>query len=182
VTPAAPRRLLALAAALLLGAAGAGPALAHASLLSSTPTDGSTVTVSAAATVTLAFDNDLDATKSRFDLVDGAGSVVAAGRVGADPRAMTASGLALAPGAYQARWTAVASDGDLTRGVVGFRVVLDGADPSAGAAIATPGASTGSPGSSVADGSSSDVLVPILAAVAVISAAAVVLLRRGRGA
>lgn len=182
MTPAAPRRLLALVAAVLFSGSVAGPALAHAALVSSTPADGTVLPIAGVTSVTLTFDDDLDAAKSRFELVNAAGTVVATGGVGSDPRTMTASGLVLEWGTYQARWTAVASDGDLTRGIVSFQTIQEGGasiGPSAAsAATSSPAPAAGT--TSGVGGSPGDVLLPIVAAAAIVSAVAVVVVRRGR--
>jgi methionine-rich copper-binding protein CopC len=180
---AATRRLVALVAALAIAALAAGTALGHASLVSSTPAEGSSVTASQASTVTLTFDDDLDAAKSDFQLVDAGGATVATGKVGGEPKAMTATALSLAPGAYQARWTAFASDGDLTRGIVSFTVVADGAAAAAGGASAAAPASPDAPTGSAADPSGgAGVAIPIVAGLVIVAVIAGVVLRRGRAA
>jgi methionine-rich copper-binding protein CopC len=178
----AARRPLALAAALALAALAAGTAFGHASLVSSTPAEGSTVAASQASTVTLTFDDNLNAAKSEFQLVDAGGSTVATGKVGAEPRAMTATALSLVPGAYQARWTAFASDGDLTRGIVSFTVVADGAAAATGGAAAAQ-ASPDPASAGAADPSSGvGVAIPIVAGLVIVGVIAGVVLRRGRAA
>ena len=184
VTHAAPRRLLTIVAALIVSSSVSTATLAHASLVSSTPADGATVPITDATAVTLTFDDDLDPGKSKFELVDAGGAIVATGAVGSDPRVMSASGLALARGAYQVRWTAVASDGDLTRGIVSFQTIQEGAvsiGPStASAATPSPAASAGT--APVAGGSPGDVLLPIIAAAVIVAVVAAKVLRRGRAA
>ena len=180
VTTPAPRHrrltaiLLGLAAAWLL----AGPALGHASLVSSDPADGSAVPFPTS--ITLTFDDDLDAAKSQFGVTDATGAVVATGHVtAADTKTMQATGLSLAWGACQVRWTAVASDGDLTRGTVSFSVIQEGALSIAPAASA--GAAPGAPASS-ASSASGDVVLPIAAALVLVAVVGVVILRRSRAA
>src|SRR5512141_462814 len=93
VTVPTSRRLLALVAALAASTLMAGTALGHAALVASSPAEGARVPSGQVRAVTLTFDDDLDATKSQFALVDEGGTTVATGRVGADPRTMTADGL-----------------------------------------------------------------------------------------
>jgi methionine-rich copper-binding protein CopC len=131
VTTPAPRHrhltalLLGVAAALLL----ATPALGHASLVSSNPGDGASVPVPSS--ITLTFEDTLDAARSGFQVVDLRGAVVATGDVVAtDAKTIRATGLTLALGPCQVKWTAIASDGDLTRGTVSFTVIGQGAPSS----------------------------------------------------
>ena len=184
MSPAVPRRVLAPAAAVLAMGLLAGPALGHASLVSSDPADGSAVPISQATSVTLTFDDDLDPAKSEFLLVDAAGATAATGHVGTDPKTMLASGLSLAWGAYQARWTAIASDGDLTRGIVSFQAVGEGAvsiGPSAAAPASGTATSASAPGTSGAT-SASDVVLPTVAGLVLVAVVGVLVLRRSRSA
>jgi copper resistance protein C len=186
VTTRAPRHrrltafLLGLAAAWLL----AGPVLGHASLASSDPADGSSVPFPSS--ITLTFDDDLDAAKSQFGVVDATGAAVATGHVSAsDAKTMQATGLSLTLGPCQVRWTAVASDGDLTRGTVSFTVIQAGAvsiEPTAstGAVSPSPAASDGGAGGVAAR--SGDVVLPIAAALVLVAVVGVVILRRSRTA
>jgi len=139
VTTPAPRhrRLLATLAGFAAAWLVAGTVLGHASLVSSDPAAGAVLATSPT-TITLVFDDDLDPARSSF-AVRGASGDAAAGHVSAtDARTMTASALSLAPGAWEIRWTAVASDGDLTRGTVDFTIAAAG---STVPASASPGAS-----------------------------------------
>ena len=190
VTTPAPRHrrltaiLLGLGTAWLLAGVFAGPALGHASLVSSDPADGSAVPFPA--TITLTFDDNLDGAKSRFDVVDATGAVVATGRVtAADAKTMQATGLSLAWGSCQVRWTAGASDGDLTRGTVSFSVIQQGALSIAPSALALPvspsPAASDAGGGSVA-AASGDVVLPIAAALVIVAVVGVVILRRSRAA
>jgi methionine-rich copper-binding protein CopC len=141
------RRLLVIAAALVVGAIAAPTAvLAHAALVSSTPADGARVSSAQAAVVALEFDEDLDPTRSTFEVVPGGGGdALATGGPSADDlKAMSVGGLALAPGSYEVRWTAwTTSDGHMTRGIVSFLVVADAASASpapSSAAVPSPAA------------------------------------------
>jgi methionine-rich copper-binding protein CopC len=195
VTTPAPRHrrltalLLGIAAAWLLSV----PALGHASLVSSDPADGSSVPFPT--TITLVFDDTLDAAKSQFEVIDATGAVAATGHVTAtDAKTMQATGLSLTWGQCQVRWTAMASDGDLTRGTVAFFVIQQGAvslgpGASAGAApttLSTPGtASTPVPSGDAAGSvgpAAGDVVLPIAAALVLVAVVGVVILRRSRAA
>ena len=154
----------AVASATLLLIALAGPVAAHASLVSSSPAEGSGDSISQLTEVTLTFDDDLDAAKSQFIVANEGGGTVATGHVTADPKVMQVTGLHLNWGAHEARWTAVATDGDLTRGVVHFSVIQDGA--------VAPAAMDSS--------NSITVIIAVVAGLAVIAVAASILMRRGR--
>lgn len=178
---AAPRRLAAIAAASVAAVLLAGTALAHAQLVSSDPPDGSMVPFPS--TITLTFDDDLDAARSQFLVVDASGAVVATGHVtAADAKTMQATGLSLAWGACQVRWTAVASDGDLTRGTVSFTVIQSGAlsvEPSPSAGAASPALAVDVP---LTAASGTDVILPILVALVLVGGVGVFVLRRSRAA
>ena len=102
------RTAAAVASATLFLMALAGPVAAHASLLSSSPAEGSGDSISQLTQVTLTIDDDLDATKSQFIVVNENGGTVATGHVTADPKVMQVTGLLLNWGAQEARWTVVA--------------------------------------------------------------------------
>lgn len=197
------RRLLAIAAALVVGAIAAPTVLGHASLVSSTPADGARVSSSQAAVVALVFDEDLDPTRSLFEVVPGGGGdALATGTTGADLSSMSVGGLALPPGSYEARWTAwTTSDGHMTRGIVSFQVVADapsapaGSAPPSGAAVASavasgsssPAAGAGSspaasaaPGNPPAAWNGGEVILPIVAGLVIVIVLAVGLLRPGK--
>jgi LPXTG-motif cell wall-anchored protein len=106
---------------------------------------------------------------------------------------------ALDPGAYQVKWTSIADDGDLLRGIVTFSVVAAApssspeapitAEPSTLAtnppgAASTVGAATpaASPAASGDTGSGNDVILPIVIALIVAAAGAFYLFRRNRPA
>jgi methionine-rich copper-binding protein CopC len=160
----------------------AGTVLGHASLVSSTPAEGSSVPISQATSVTLVFDDTLDPARSRFELVDGTGATVATGKVGADPRTMQATGLSLQWGAYQAKWTAVASDGDLTRGVVAFRLIQEGALSIGPDGSATPLPTASAAPGPGATGAGPDATLPILAGLVLVVGLGAWVFRRSRSA
>ncbi len=123
VSPAriALRAFGAAAAALLLAAGLAGPALGHAELDTADPADKA-VLQTPPTTITLTFTEDLDPSKSSFKLLAPDGSTVGTGGATAI-RTMSLDNLELAPGAYQIKWTsASAADGDIARGELAFTV------------------------------------------------------------
>jgi methionine-rich copper-binding protein CopC len=199
-TAAPARRLLpALVAGLLLGLVAAGPALGHAELEQSMPEDGEVLTTPPTF-VTLAFTEGLDADKSSFRLVLDGTDVATGSPSGDGETTMSATDLTLAPGAYVIRWTAVADDGHVERGRLTFTVEEPTPSPSPAptemaseSASASPSASplatpTATPAPSpsadttpVASGGT-DVLLPIIAALAIVGVVAYLVLRRGRTA
>ena len=115
---------------------------------------------------------------------------------------MSATDLTLAPGAYVIRWTAVAEDGHVERGRLTFTVEeptpspsptpapTEAASESASASpsaspvatpTATPAPSPSADTTPVASGGT-DVLLPIVAALAIVGVVAYLVLRRGRTA
>jgi methionine-rich copper-binding protein CopC len=162
------RTLRILAALSLLLWVTAGPASAHATLLSSTPAAGAVVT-ELPPSIVLSFDDDLTDASS-FDLVNAAGSTVAHGAVSADdPTMLTVATPSLADGAYEVRWTAGTSDGHIERGTVSFTVAIGATASPSAAPSDTPGGGAG------------DAVLPVVAAAVLIAAGLLWLLRR-RGA
>lgn len=146
---------------------------AHSELKSSDPADGATVPSPFSGPVALTFTEHL-ADGTNADLIAPDGSTVAAASVGADPATMTFTlTSALAPGAYQAKWTSIADDGDLLRGIVKFTVAA-----AATAEPATPAPSAAGNNS----GGGNDVILPIIIVLIIITAGALYLLRRNRAA
>jgi len=103
----------------------AGVALGHSELESSTPADGA-VLAAAPAEISGAFSEAVDPARSAMELRGPDGAVLAKGGVpdGGPATRMTIAGLpALAPGAYEVRWTTVTPDDDgVERGTFAFRV------------------------------------------------------------
>lgn len=181
-----------------------GPTLAHAELVSSNPKNGA-VLATPPTVVTLTFSETLDAQKSSFKLI-GPDGPVGTGKVASDPSGMTLAGLSLAPGDYEIQWTSVAVDGHVQRGVLAFIVSQPTtapptltpaagsppapASPSAEPSVAptaptTPGPTVApspapSPAPAPASASSGDVLLPIVAALALVAVVGAYLLRRSR--
>jgi len=176
-------------------------ALAHAELESASPPDGA-VLDSPPSEIVLTFTEALDTAKSHMELFGPDGAQVAAGV--ADPdndKTMRIDPPVLAPGAYEIKSTAFAAhDGALKREVLTFTVNAPSpspsptpAAPSASAApYASPSASASAPPSVApspapsaggdASASGGDVILPILAALAVVLLLGVFLLRgRSRG-
>jgi methionine-rich copper-binding protein CopC len=151
---------------LLLAATLSSVAMAHATLLSSTPAVGSTITT-LPSTIRLTFD-DVLTSESSFVVLGSGGLTVATGALDpTDSKSLIAPMPALTDGTYDVRWTAIsADDGFLERDSFQFKVVLATAAPSGDgspsaapttAATPTPSAAPGSDG-----GGSGDVLVPIV--------------------
>lgn len=162
-------------------------AAAHAALVTIDPADGAAVTGSPAEIVGT-FTQNLDPAKSSFTVVDATGAVVAqGGLVQADePRTMTLTLTEpLDPGRYTVRWTTLSTeDGELDRDTTTFTVSAAPATsappasaPASAVASAEPSVATIVP--SVAPSPSatptspttttSDALIPIVAAVLVIA-------------
>lgn len=167
------QRLTAFAFAGMACLALATPALAHASLVSSDPSDGGTLTA-VPFTLTATFDEELTPDGSSIVIEGPSGVQVATGTVSAnDRKTMTADLPALPAGNYTVRWTAVTAD-DLAveRGTYTFGVV-------SAAASATP--MTTSPPPVVATASGNDLVIAlVLAAIAIIGVLAFVFVRGRR--
>jgi methionine-rich copper-binding protein CopC len=184
-----------LLAALLLATLAAAPALAHAELESSNPDDGAQLTTAPTA-VSLTFTEGLTAAKSSL-VLEGPDGEVGTARPEADGASeIRLDGLTLAPGAYTIRWTAAADDGHIERGTTTFTIAEPTAPPAtAGAApSATPSASPPAPSAGAAPtpapsagptdpaASGGDVLLPIVAALALVGVIGFLVLRRSRTA
>jgi copper resistance protein C len=160
-----------------------GIVAAHSELVTSDPADGATLAV-APTLVAGDFSEEIDPGRSTMELRGPDGVSIATGGVPADGPAtrMTITGFAaLAPGAYEVRWTTVtADDNGVERGTFTFTVAAAAstAAPPSGAATSESPAASPAPAS---EASAGDLLVPILVVVAVLVVGAVVLLRRRRG-
>lgn len=170
---------------------------AHAELDTMTPTDGATVNGSPTQVVAT-FTEELDAGASNLRLVNAAGAVVLeGGEVGGDGKTLTlAVTTPLDPGAYTVRWTSKsADDGDLDHGTTTFTVAavpsvepslapsaapssLASVVPSAVPSIAPSPAASAAPSTPAT--STSDIVIPIAAALVVLVIVGGWLLR-GRG-
>jgi copper transport protein len=192
---------LAAAAAILLLVAPA-TVVAHAALDEATPSDGATV-LGTPAEIAGTFTQDLEPDGSSMQLRDAQGSVIATGM--ADPDEVRRMAITevpdLAIGTYEVRWTTLsAEDDELERGTWTFTVALaaktpgtpaptETASPSAAAtasasAAPTPSASAApTPSASAAPtdpsgAAGNDVILPIIAALAIVLIGAGVLLSR----
>lgn len=162
---------------------------AHSDLKSSDPAEGTTVPSPFTGPVVLTFTEHL-ADGSKADLVGPDGSTVAKSTVDADTATMTITlTSALAPGAYQAKWTSIADDGDLLRGIVKFSVAAAATptpEPSptpAPSAAATDEPPTPAPSAANDNaGGGSDAILPIIIVLIVVAAGAFYLVRRNRPA
>lgn len=160
--------------------------LGHASLVSSDPADGATITTPY--TLTANFDEELTATGSSIAVQDSTGAQVAAGTVSeADDKSMTAELPQLPDGEYTVLWTAVtADDNAVERGTYQFNVgtaaASTGASPGAASpAVASPGASpVPSATSGQNTGSGNDLLLPLAIAVVIVAAIAAYFVYRNR--
>jgi hypothetical protein len=144
-----------LLAAMLIAAA---PVLAHAELVSADPAPDSTI-AAVPAKVSATFDDELDGTKSSIVVAGPDGSIVGQGGVSADdPKTMAATITSAGQGAYEVRWTSVASDGDVLRGTYSFTVSRE--------ASPRPTAAPGSPDSTAGDNGIGLVVAAALAGLA----------------
>lgn len=122
ITRIRPAFRILVAAFALTAAIGVGVALGHADVTSTSPKAGATARTSLSR-VTVRFG---DPVTTGTITVTGPSGVVSRGRGGPDPRnpARLLVGLRtpLAPGAYKAAWTALATDGHRQRGSFPFKV------------------------------------------------------------
>jgi LPXTG-motif cell wall-anchored protein len=193
-------RLVAIAAIAAVVLLFPATALAHAELLETTPAAGATVE-GTPDVLAAAFDEALEA-ESSLSIRDAAGERLAVGRVDPDdPKRVVITDVPdLAPGTYEMRWTAATADGHVERGTWSFTVEAaptpaptpEPADSGAPSAAPTPSATpepTAAPTPSASAGptdptgsaTGSDVILPIIAGLAIVLIAAGFLLaRRGR--
>ncbi len=204
-----PVRALRLAVALGLGVLLVlpGVVVAHAALDVPTPADGA-ILEGSPPVIKGTFTQDMDPETSSLDLRNAAGDVLAEGGVAADDsRRMVIEGVPeLAPGEYEVRWTTLSTeDGEVERGTWSFTVTAAAtavptlpqaptalpsvapttartSDPTPPSSPATSDMPTPIPSSDGAESASGDVLLPIVAALAlVLVAAGLLVTRRGRG-
>lgn len=201
--PTHPRRTARVAratlAALLVMALVAPAVSAHVALESSGPSDGEVVAGSPS-NVVLVFTEDLVPDRSFFNLRSADGTIVGRGAPDpANPRALVLAPPELAPGAYRVEWQAIGTDGHVERGAFAFSVepppptptppptappsvapsATPTAVPSATAPPATPTA-TPAPVDEAPAASTADVVIPIVAGLAILLALGALLLRRSR--
>jgi methionine-rich copper-binding protein CopC len=195
-------RPLALFAALTLIVLLPAPAAAHAELVRAIPADGETVT-EPVTVLSGRYSEDLTG-NSRLEVLDASGTVVATGGIDPeDPRRMIVRpDPPLIDGTYTVRSTAVsASDGHPERATWTFTVAVPATPSPTPLPTATPSAApsptpvvtpsptltpapsptpTASPDPGSQTSGTGDVLLPILAALAIVAVGAGFLLRRGR--
>jgi methionine-rich copper-binding protein CopC len=189
----------------LVTAALAHPAgiAAHAALVSSEPSSGATVAAPFAGPIILTYSEALR-TGSHAELLAPGGAKVADAAIDSANAARLVFTLAspLAPGAYTIQWTSIAQDRDVERGQLAFTVteptpaptLPPTAPPTAPPATAptatlapaaSPAPATSPTPSSTPAGqtpvSTTDVIIPIVAALALVGVAGVLLLRRRGG-
>jgi copper resistance protein C len=175
-------------------------AFGHAELESASPPDRAVLSAPPTEIV-LTFTEELDPVKSHIELISPVGAQVAAGGVDPDnEKAMRIDPPELAPGIYEIRSTAVAAhDGALKREQLTFRIEAPSPSPTSTPAPSASAAASASPsvaasvppsaapspapsagGDTTASGG--DVVVPILAALAVVLLLGMFLMRgRSRG-
>lgn len=199
-----PARLLALTAVAALLLVLPATAAAHAELLETIPADGATVEGTPDELVA-AFDDALEADESSLSIRNAAGERLAVGRVDPeDPTRVVISDVPeLAPGTYEMRWTAATADGHVERGTWSFTVTAaptaaPSAEPTPEATVSASPSAAATPSAAPeptavptaeptpapvdpADAAGSDVILPIVAGLAIVLIAAGLLLsRRGR--
>jgi methionine-rich copper-binding protein CopC len=173
---------------------------AHAELLEATPADGATVE-GTPAEISATFDEPLETDGSTFSLRNAAGERLAVGNIDPDDgtRLIIDPVPELAPGEYEVRWRAATADGHAENDTWNFTVTpaptpspTPAATPTSSASAqpttsatpeptATPAPSASAAPSEPAGSSTSDVILPIIAALAIVLIAAGFLLsRRGR--
>ena len=135
-----------LALAGIVALAPAGPALAHASLIGSTPADGASV--SAPRSISLQFDDVVKLVPQSLVLTSATGSPLQLGapRIVGNDRTLTATvPERLAQGRYFVAWRILADDGHIVVGTLTFNV-LAGAGAATPASASTPAAPIPTPG------------------------------------
>ena len=175
---------------------------AHAELVRSTPEDGETV--GGSPTVIRAFFSEELGDGSEMALVDGTGATIAEGTIDpADPTRMRIDPPELEPGDYEVQWKSFADDGHLETGTFTFTVAAaitppPSVPPTPSSPVSAPPSGPAAPESPVASASlapsptegqttppadtagTSDVLLPIVAAVVLVALLGGYLLLRRR--
>ncbi len=176
-----------IAVALALFVLGPAAVLAHASLVTSDPANGTTLAASPA-TITATFAEAFDTTRSSMHLLGPDGtSLAATGPATASTAvSMTISGFGtLAAGTYSVQWTTITpNDNGIERGTFAFTVGASTSitsEPPSGVpgAAATASTSPGAGGGS-ASGGVGDVAIPLVALAALLAVGLAWFLRRSR--
>lgn len=164
-----------------------GAALAHASLVSSDPADGTTLTASPAS-ISATFAEAFDTGRSSMELLgpDGATLTTNAAAASATAESMTISGYGtLAPGLYSVRWTTITPDDNgIERGTFRFTMAapVEGSGQPGSASPGTAATPIASPGAAAGGGSggSGDIAVALVVLAALVIAGLAWFLRRSR--
>jgi methionine-rich copper-binding protein CopC len=163
---------------LLLSLAAPAVVAAHADLVSSNVTDGQTVVGGELAAFTVTFSEDL-ADGSKLELVGTGVDAVAAWTTGDGATMTLPAPDPLPAGDYELRWTSIAGDGDLLRGVIHVTVVAPTpaptepptaapTEPPATAPSVAPSAAPTSAPTDGAAGAGADTVIPLAALVIVV--------------
>lgn len=176
-----------LALACLLWLAAAATAAAHSEFVSSDPAAGSTIGPERDTPIVLIFSETLKP-GSKADIIGPAGKIGTATIDRSDDTRLVFTPTApLAPGAWRMEWTSIATDGAVLRGKVPFTVeaaATPSPSPTTSAAATTSPTPSPSPAPSPppnpVNSTSSDVLVPVIAAILAIIVLGLVLLRSRR--
>jgi copper transport protein len=120
-------RLVAVVAAIVAALVLPGAAFAHATLLQTTPANG-TVLAKAPKSVTVLFDDSVRVAKGNAAVDNATQASVLAGKASVQGRRLTIPLRPLADGAYSVRWSIVSEDGHREKGVLAF-AVGEGAAP-----------------------------------------------------
>jgi methionine-rich copper-binding protein CopC len=183
----ASRGLAGIAVAMALLILGPAAVLAHASLVTSDPANGTTLAASPA-TIAATFAEAFDTTRSSMQLLGPDGATLATNQpeTVATAGSMTISGFGtLAAGTYSVRWTTITPDDNgIERGSFAFTVATAASGASAPPSVApdasaTAAASPGAGGGS-ASGGIGDVAIPLVALAALLVVGLAWFLRRSR--
>ncbi|WOC63448.1 copper resistance protein CopC (plasmid) [Paenarthrobacter sp. AT5] len=143
---------LALAAAILIPAFAAGPAMAHDALESTVPAKDTTVTTAPGSVSLTLSEPPMDATQLNLSVItvtDETGKTLSNGKVTVDGPTISTSIAGGSPGAYKVLWRTVSSDGHPIEGNYSF-TVQDPAQAVTATPSATPTAAAGTASSPAA--------------------------------
>ncbi len=159
---------------------------AHATLVTSDPADGTTLTASPA-NVTATFAEPFDTVRSSMALLSSSGATLATNErgAGATAESMTISGFGrLAAGTYTVQWTTITPDDNgIERGTFAFTVAAateSAAASPAGPPVAASAAASPSAGAAAAPGAAGDIVLPLVALIALVIVGLAWFLRRSR--
>lgn len=174
-----------LVAAMAVVVLGPVEVLAHATLVTSDPAGGTTLTASPA-NVTATFAESFDTTRSSMALLGPNGATLATNERGAAATAesMTISGFGtLAAGKYTVQWTTITPDDNgIERGTFAFTVAAAtesaAASSPAGPSVAASAAASPGAGEAAAPGAAGDMVLPLIALIALVIVGLAWFLRR----